>query len=136
MPWVVGDAGVLLDHLRHPWQGPQVVAKPGRPGTSEQHLLDPGELLGRDPRRWSRRTPAAQRLLAAVVPAAIPAADVLPADAQLAHDLSLGDLAGEQRCRLQAELFLEVAVARRAPTPDATALLGRHGRSSHTDTSM
>ena len=136
MPWVVGDTGVLLDHVRHPWQGPQAVAKPGRPGAGEQDLLDLGELLGRDPRRWSRRTPAAQRRLAALLPASIPAAHVLPADAQLAHDLGLGDLTGKQCCRLQAELFLEVAVARQAPTPDATALLGRHGRSSHTNTSM
>jgi hypothetical protein len=136
MPRMVGDAGVLLDHLRHPGQGPQVVGKPGRPGASEQDLLNLGELLGRHPRRWSRRSLAAQRLLTALLPAPIPAAHVLPADAQLAHDLGLRDPAGEQRCRPQAELFLEVAVARRAPTPGATALLGRHDRSSHTNTSM
>jgi hypothetical protein len=135
MPRMMSDPGVLLDDLRNPRQRPQVACEPARPGTGQQDLLDLGELLGRHPRRAARRAAAAQCLLAALLPAAIPAADVLAADAQLAHDLGLRDLMGEQRRGLKADLLLEIAVARRAPTDPATALLGRHDPSSHTNTS-
>ena len=135
MPRMMSDPGVLLDDLRNPRQRPQVACEPAGPGTGQQDLLDLGELPGRHPRRAARRAAAAQCLLAALLPAAIPAADVLAADVQLAHDLGLRDLTGEQRRGLKADLLLEIAVARRAPAPLATALLGRHARSSHTNAS-
>ena len=135
MPGVVSDAGQPFDHLRHPRQRPQIRGKAAGTSARKQGPLEIGELPWRDSRGPARRAAAAQPVLATLLPAAIPAADVLAADAQLAGDLCLGDLAGEQRRGLKADPLLEIAVARRAPTDPATALLGRHDPSSHTNTS-
>jgi hypothetical protein len=45
VPGVVGDPGVLLDHLGDPGQRPQVIGEPARPRAGEQDLLDLGKLL-------------------------------------------------------------------------------------------
>jgi excisionase family DNA binding protein len=63
-------------------------------------------------------------------------AHVAPIGPQLAGDLGLRDLTGEQLRGSEADLFLEITITGRAPSPPATALLGRHDPSSHTSTSM
>jgi hypothetical protein len=121
---VVGDPGVLLDHLRHPGQGPQVVVEPARAGAGQQDLLDPGELRRAHPRGPPGCATATQRVLATGLPAAIPAAHVLAVDAQLVGDLGLWHLTGEQAGRPQPGLLLDVTVAWWSLTHPAAALLG------------
>jgi len=126
MARMVDDAGPLPDHLRHPPQRPQIRAEPAGTGAGQQGLFDLGELLTGHPRGPAGRATAAQRGLAALLPAPIPAAHVLTADPQLAGDLGLGDPGGKQLRGTRADLVLGVTVAARAPTHPATARPGRH----------
>ncbi|HEX5877128.1 MAG TPA: hypothetical protein VF468_02215 [Actinomycetota bacterium] len=96
MSGVVGDPGQPFDHLCHPRQRPHVSGESAGAGASEQRLLDLGELLAGHLRGAARRPAAAQRLVAILLPAPIPAAHIAPVRAQLSGDLGLGDLAGEQ----------------------------------------
>jgi hypothetical protein len=73
MPGMVSDPGVLLDHLGDPGQRPQVVAEATGTGAGQQGLLDLGQLRRAYQRGPAGRATAAQRVLAALLPAAMPA---------------------------------------------------------------
>jgi hypothetical protein len=127
MRGMMANPGQPLDHQRDPVQGPQLPREAVGRGASEQGLLDGSELLVRKPWRRTARPFAAQRLTPAARPAAVPDADSLGRNLELAGDLGLADASGEQLGRLQpAGLeLLTVSLGRRA------ARDGWHGADPH-----
>jgi hypothetical protein len=87
----------------------------GRP--LQQGLLDLDELGVRQPWRWAAR-PAALQPFAAGLPAGMPDTDSLGRDAELAGDLSLTDIGGEQLGRAQPAALEPIAFSlRSSPHP-------------------
>jgi len=60
-----------------------------------------------------------------LLPAGVPAADVLAGDAELAADLGLGAASGKQRAGLHADVFERLAVALTAALRRKALLLAR-----------
>src|SRR5512132_1531885 len=114
VPGMVADPGELLDHGRDARQGPVVVFEAVRAGALPERLVDQVQVLVGQARGVPGRAGAAQRLQPACLPAAVPAADVLPGDAELAGDLGLGAAGGEQRPGLHADGFERLAVTQTA----------------------
>jgi hypothetical protein len=73
--------------------------EPAGRGPLQQGLLDGGELGIRQPGRRAAQPPAVQGIGAARLLAAMPDADGLGEDAELAGDLGLADTGGEQLSR-------------------------------------
>src|SRR5215211_106462 len=111
---MVADRGELFDHGRHTGQGPVIGVEAVRAGTLAQRLVDGGVLLVVKARGVPGGAGAAQRLLPALAPPGVPAADVLPGHAELADDLGLGVAGGKQRAGLHADAFERLAVAQTA----------------------
>ena len=102
MAGVMADPGELADHHRDPFQGPQVGVEPVGLGALEQGLLDAGQVGGRQLGIGAGRTPAAQRLDAALGEAGVPDMGALTGHAEFVGDLGLGAALGKQLGRLQA----------------------------------
>src|SRR6266571_556175 len=111
---VVGDPGEPPDHAGDPVEGPVVGVEAVGAGALAERLVDGGELGVGQAQRGAGGAGAAQRLGPARVPADVPAADVLPGDAEGAGDLGLGAAGGEQRTGLHADVFERLAVAQAA----------------------
>jgi Type I restriction modification DNA specificity domain len=118
---MVGDPGQPLDHGGHAVKGPVVVVEAMRAGTLAQRLVDAVQLLLGQPWGVPGRAAACKRLRSTFAPQGVPAADVLPGDAQLAGDLGLGVAGGKQRPGLHADAFEGLAVAQ---TPSVAAVGG------------
>jgi hypothetical protein len=104
---MVADPGQPLDHGSGAGKRPVVGVEAVRPGTLAQLLV--GQARG-----GPGGAGATQRLLPARLPPAVPAADVLPGDAELVGDLGLGVAGGEQRAGLHADGFEGLAVTQAA----------------------
>jgi hypothetical protein len=115
--------GKPLDHHGDPLKGPQVGVEPGCHGALQQNLLDLGELDVGHLGVGAGWPAAAQGVHAALGEAAMPAADGLRGDAQLAGDLGLGAALGEQLGGAQAS-----GLACGAFLGRAGAAAGRHPR--------
>jgi len=107
---MVGDPGEPLDHGGHAVKGPVVGVEAVRAGTLPQRLVDAVQLLLGQPWGVPGRAAACQRLQPTGTPQRVPAAYVLPRDAQLAGDLGLGVAGGKQRAGLHADAFERLAV--------------------------
>src|SRR6266496_3885801 len=135
---MVGDPGQLLDHGGDALKRPVVGWEAVRAGTLPQRLVDGVELGVGQARGGSGRAGAAQRLGPASSPLGVPAADVLPSDAEGAGDLGLGVAGGKQHAGLHADAFECLAVARTAGVASVggwshTAILPGQPRSCHRD---
>src|SRR5215212_2428565 len=110
MTGVVGDPGDLLDHRGDARKGPVVGVEAVRLGALSERLADRLKLSIGPARSVPGRSGTAQRLRPARAPAPMPAADVLPRDAESAGDLGLGAAGGEQLAGLETDTFEGLAV--------------------------
>src|SRR6266511_4304019 len=108
---MVGDPGQLLDHRRDSGKGPVVGVEAVREGAFAQRLVNGGKLLVGQARGGAGRAGAAERVLPALAPTGVPAADDLPGHTQLVGDLGLGVAGGKQLPGLHADAFERLAVA-------------------------
>src|SRR6266581_6411072 len=137
VPGVVGDPGQPPDHGGDAGLGPVVGVEAMGAGALAQGLIDGGELGVGQARRGAGGAGAAQRLGPARLPLGVPAAGVLPGDAEGAGDLGLGAAGGEQLAGLHADVFEGLAVAQTAGVAAVggwshTAMLPEHRRNERT----
>ena len=78
MGGMVTHAGEALDHHRDPLQGPQIAVEPVRQGTLAQGSFDPAACSGVQLGPPAGPPGSAEGGAAALLPAAVPAVDVLP----------------------------------------------------------
>src|SRR5918994_7352935 len=108
---MVADPGQPLDHGGDARKGPVVGVEAVGAGALAQRLVDGGKLGLRQARGVPGGATACQRVGPAGAPLGVPAADVLPGDAQFAGDLGLGAAGGEQLAGLHADVVERLAVA-------------------------
>src|SRR3990172_10785990 len=102
---VVANAKAPLDHLGHPWTGPQVGVKPSRLGTLEQQSFELGPMLGPKlqwPPRGGLCAPPCRALGAS---GCLPAPDAAPIHAHTPGNLDRLQSLFEQRQRAHTTMF-------------------------------
>jgi hypothetical protein len=114
MAGMVAGPGGLLDHGGDARQGPVVGVEAVGAGALAQRGVQVVELLVGQARVRPGGAAACQRLQAALVPAGMPAADVLAGHTELVGDLGLGAAGGKQRPGLHADVLERLAVAQAA----------------------
>src|SRR5215211_1774215 len=114
VPGMVGDAGQLLDHRGDAGQRPVIGGEAVHADALAEYLVNGGKLGVGQTRGGSGGAGAAQRLLPALAPAGMPAADDLPGHPQLVSDLGLGAAGGKQHGGLHADAFKRLAVTQTA----------------------
>src|SRR4029453_9516662 len=112
VPGMVADPGHLLDDRRDAGEGPVVGVEPVHVGALPERLLEVMELLVGQAAGAPVGAGAAQCVLPAGAPAGVPAADVLPGDAELVSDLGLGAAGGKECAGLQTDAFERLAVTK------------------------
>src|SRR5215218_1896110 len=110
MTGVVGDPGDLLDHRGDARKGAVVGVEAVPLGALSEGMADRLKLSLGQTRSVPGRSGTVQRLRPARAPAPMPAADVLPRDAESAGDLGLGAAGGEQLAGLETDTFEGLAV--------------------------
>src|SRR6266571_6282130 len=118
---VVADPSCLLDHAGDAGHGPVVGVEAVGAGALPERPVDGGTLGLRQARVRPGGPTACQRVGPARSPPGVPAAGVLPGDAERAGDLGLGAAGGKQRTGLHADVFERLAVAQ---APGVAAVSG------------